>query len=404
MRTGCTIATSLFISCTVLWAGCYDTPENAASVRLAVDEDSAYAVSDSFWVDVQLKGAEGLASDVVSIHFIFHYTNGHLRVLQHEGGDGIRPGSYRANHYPSHAEVEIGAALDSIRQRASGQSLTLARIRLLAEDVTTDDAPAYLSFSNITAYDADGARQGLDGDPTRMTIRSAGGGASTVPELQLFTQHAVQNRLQVKRVTLDQSGWIAIRRAEAGLDTPPVATQWLEAGTHEEIEIPLDGRLNLAEEGLARLRAVLHSDTGTPEQFEYEGPDTPDPPIRRGEKEVGTTFYAQYTASTPESYIDVENQQLTGDYIHINEVIASEPANVVIHRGLKGRPFLPDIIGKVRVEAGSNRDVRVPFFEEETVVCGETLWPMLHVRSVSDDQPYEIDEPIITAPATMLCE
>jgi len=100
----------------------------------------------------------------------------------------------------------------------------------------------------------------------------------------------------------------------------------------------------------------------------------------------------------------VQNQQLTRRTLLVEEVVVSEPADLVIHRGRRDRPFIPGIIGKTRVEPGTNRNVEVPIYEEATIACGETLWPMLHVRSESSDQPYEIDHPLITRPATILCE
>jgi len=402
MKSEYTLAVTVCVLSTLLWVGCYDTGGEDA-VQLAVTNAQTHQVGDTFWVDVQLDGVDAAAAPLTSVNFTLHYTNSHVRLLQHEPGAlAVSSKDYQAANYPSNAEVDVGVSVDSARLGTAAP--TLARFQFRADDVTTDEAPAYLSFSGITAYDAAGNQLVFDGPPARLAIRPTPGTERT-PELQLFTQHAVQNELTVKRVTLDQPGWIVVRPTDSDAEPPPIVAQtWVEAGTHENVTIMLDDAFGLAEQTIARLEATLHRDTGAPKQFEYGGPDAPDPPVRRAGTPVTTSFFAQYTASTPQSSITVQNQQLTRRTLLVEEVVVSEPADLVIHRGRRDRPFIPGIIGKTRVEPGTNRNVEVPIYEEATIACGETLWPMLHVRSESSDQPYEIDHPLITRPATILCE
>lgn len=387
---------------TLLWTGCYDTSTEESPVQLVVGDTQERQVGEAFWVDVRLDGMEETSAPLTSVNFTLHYTNSHVRLLEHEAGALAEVGEFQALNYPSNAEVDVGVTVDSAQYAASAS--TLARFRFQADDVTTDEAPAYLSFSNITAYDAAGNAFTFAGAPTRVTIQSAPG-SQTTPELRLFTQYAVKNQLTAKRVTLDQPGWVVVRTTDSDATASTVVGRtWVEAGTHQDVIIELDEALGLAEKEIARLEATLHHDTGTPKQFEYNGSNTPDPPVQRGSTIVAASFFAQYTDSEPESSITVRNQQLTNRTFIVDEVVASEPADMVIHRGRRDRPFIPGIIGKVRVAPGTNRNVEVPLFDGATVACGETLWPMLHVRSESSDQPYEIDHPLITQPATVLCD
>lgn len=386
---------------TLLWAGCYDTSTEESPVRLVVSDAQAHQVGEAFWVDVRLDRAGETSAPLTSINFTLHYTNSHVRLLDHEPGALAAADGFQALNYPSNAEVDVGITVDSTQYAASAS--TLARFQFQADDVTAEEAPAYLSFSNITAYDVSGNAFAFAGTPTRVTIQPAPGQQQT-PELRLFTQHAVKNQLTAKRVTLDQPGWIVVRTTDADAGATVVGRTWVEAGTHQNVPIELDEALGLAEKEIARLEATLHYDTGTTQQFEYNGPDTPDPPVQRGNSTVATSFFAQYTDSEPASSITVRNQQLANRTFIVDEVVASEPADMVIHRGRRDRPFIPGIIGKVRITPGTSRNVEVPLFDEATVVCGETLWPMLHVRSESSDQPYEIDHPLITRPATVLCD
>lgn len=403
MKSEYVLAAAALVLPTLLWAGCYDTNGEGASMQLAVTNAQAHQVGDAFWVDVRLDGVDEAAAPLTSVNFTLHYTNSHMRLVEHEPGALAVPSKgYQAANYPSNAEIDVGVTVDSARFGAAES--TLARFKFRADDVTTDEAPAYLSFSGIAAYDAAGNALAFDVPPTRMEIRPAPGEELT-PELRLFTQHAVQNELTVKRVSLGQPGWVVVRPTDSNAEEPPIVGQtWVDAGTHENVSITLDDAFGLAEKTIARLEATLHHDTGTPKQFEYDGPDTPDPPAQRAGTPVTASFFAQHTASEPQSSITVQNQKLTGRRLVMDEVVASEPADLVIHRGRRDRPFIPGIIGKARVEPGTNRNIAVSIYDEATIACGETLWPMLHARSESSDQPYEIDHPLITKPATVLCE
>lgn len=403
MKSKSLLAATALVLSTLLGTGCYSTSGESSSLQLTATNAQAHQVGDTFWVDVQLDGMDDAAPRLTSVNFTLHYTNSHVRLVRHQPGAlAASSDGYQAVNYPSNAEIDVGVTVDSVQLGTAEP--TLARIQFRADDVTTDEAPAYLSFSGITAYDASGNRLVFDGPPTRVEIQPAPGEEQT-PELRLFTQHAVQNRLTVKRVTLDQPGWIVVRPTDRNADEPAIVGQtWIDAGTHEGVTIQLDESFGLAEKTIARLEATLHRDTGTPKQFEYSGPNTPDPPVQRGGSPVAASFFAQYTATEPQSSITVQNQRLTGRTLVVDEVVASEPADLVIHRGRRDRPFIPGIIGLTRIEPGTNRNVEVPIYENATVACGETLWPMLHVRSESSDQPYEIDHPLITRPATVLCE
>ncbi len=228
--------------------------------------------------------------------------------------------------------------------------------------------------------------------------------APTSPDVKAAEQYLIDGTVTVKEVVAPEPGWLVLR-LDDGHHAPRLdgvlGTALLRQGVNKNVRI----EVHWVVEGVVRLWAVLHRDTGTPGRFEYEGAGTPDGPVEVEGRTVMTAFSAFEGGAVRESRILVEDQFIADHTVYVDEVYASEPGWLVIHRDNgDNRPRVPGIIAIVPVEEGLNLDVAMPLYAEEVVACGEQIWPMLHVRNVSDDQPYKLDRPIITVPVVNTCQ
>lgn len=228
----------------------------------------------------------------------------------------------------------------------------------------------------------------------------SGTATSLSPELYVSNHFLVDGRVNVSKAALDRPGWVSIWLKE---ETPPklLGKRRIGAGWQTNVEVKVDREFVEAHdhEEISRLQARLHYDRSQEGVFEAEG----DPSVGGEERKVAPSFFLFHTTAIPESHILVSDQDIERRTIVIEEIKASEPCFVVIHRDKGNLPLVPGIIGKTRIEEGVNTNVEVELFENETVQCGEQLWPMLHARSASSDQPYDIDQPIITTSFINVC-
>lgn len=381
--------------------GC--TGEEAPS-PIDMEVQSAPQAGETFWVHVNLPDPMPEGADPVGARFTLRYNNAFVVMVGHEPGPLVQPGDgFRVGHYPANGEVDVSMSLDS-SQVAGSAAGSLARLQFHAKQATSDAAPPYLALTDVEVIDAAGTMQRLDRGPSVRLAIASSSGDRTDSALQIGHQHAVQNKVTVRRVTTPEGGWVVVRGEDANGTLEVIGHTRVESGSHRNVSITLDDEFGLDEKQFAMLEASLYQDAGTASTREVSSASTGDLPVSQGDAVVQTTFFASYVESLPTSRIAVRNQPVEDQTLVLDSVVASEPADVVVHRNNGGRPFVPGIIGKAEVTEGVNTDVRVALFEGETVICGETLWPMLHVRSETKDQPYTIDHPIITEPVTVLCE
>lgn len=401
LRTTLWVCLAIAVSTSVGLLGC--TGGEAPS-PIDLEVQSAPQAGETFWVHVNLQDPMPEGADPVGARFTLRYNNAFVALAGHEPGPLVQSGDgMRVGHYPANGEADVSLSLDRSQAAASAAGY-LARLQFRAKQASSDAAPPYLALTDVEVTDAAGTMQRLDQGPSvRLAIASSSGGR-TDPVLQIGHQHAVQNRVTVRRVATPEAGWVVIRGEEADGALEVIGHARVEPGSHRNVPITLDEEFGLDEKQFAMLEATLYRDTGTANTLEVSNASTADPPMTQGDAVVQKTFFASYVESVPTSSIVVRNQQMNDRALVLDSVVASEPADVVIHRNNGNRPFVPGIIGKAEVEEGVNTNVSVALFEGETVICGETLWPMLHVRSEMKGQPYTIDHPIITKPVTVLCE
>ena len=222
------------------------------------------------------------------------------------------------------------------------------------------------------------------------------------PAIDVADQYVVGNRIVVAQADVKEAGWVVIRWPQAGDGFDVLGVQPVEAGQHRRMTVHLAEQAAEVEGGggVSRAWATLYHDGGQRGVFEAEGADRP---VLREGQPVERAFRLYHTEAIPEAHLFVTDQDMGRGYVLIEEVKMSEPGDVVIHRDKGGVPLVPGIIGKLALEEGTHQNVEVPLFEGERVACRERLWPMLHVRSTSDHQPYDLDQPVITAPVVKTC-
>ena len=214
------------------------------------------------------------------------------------------------------------------------------------------------------------------------------------PDVKIKDQYLIAGQVSVSEVTANASGWLVIRiddgrqqpDGESVLGVAPV-----KPGTTRPLRLPVHWVVDDVEP----MWAVLHADAGTPGTF-----DPADPVLAQ------RAFFLFADEGQRDSRIIADDQAISDRTIVLDEVVATEPGHVVIHRdnGRQTGPRVPGIIAITPVEAGANTDVRLRLYDGEEVACGEVIWPMLHVRNASDDQAYNLDQPIITVPVVHTCE
>lgn len=380
----------------VIVGGCSE--ETSQPLRL--EGASSVQEGDTIWVDVELE--EDVRDGVADVKFLLHYTTAHLEGIQYEMGPLVRAEEARVQHYPSQAAFEVRAPLRSAEGDDGQRKLGRAQFRV--KETAPRDVPSHLLMTDVELLRDDGSmRRIARGDTVRMAIGSFEGTQEQEAALDVGDQYTIEDTIRVGEVVAPDSARILVRGTRPNGTEEIVGQVVVPPGRHQNVAVRIDPDFGLEERKFAFLEAGLYRFTE-----QGEGPESgSDETVRRfesGGQPVQATFTAHYRTSQPESRIVVQNKELDNGTLVVDSVIATEPADLVIHRNKDAGPLIPGIIGKTRVGTGVNADVAVEIFEGETVVCGETLWPMLHVRSESEDQPYEIDYPIITEPVTMRCE
>ncbi len=219
--------------------------------------------------------------------------------------------------------------------------------------------------------------------------------ASIEPVLVVTNQMVVDGRVKIKKVIVPEDGWVVVYRLGEGRKRMGVAP--VHRGMNQQVTVSYPEALD--DYDVVLCEVVVHNDRGQNGVFEEEV----DLPVVVDGRPLLARFFVFKGGEVGDAWILVEDQEVQNRTIVIEEVGVREPSDVVIHRDAGNRPKVPGIIGKTPLEPGVHRNVEVKIYPEEPITCGERLWPMLHVRTVSDDQPFDTDKPIITKSFVILC-
>lgn len=230
---------------------------------------------------------------------------------------------------------------------------------------------------------------------------SSGEDDTDIPAVEANTQGTSNgNQVTISNVVSPENGWIVIHRSNAEGNGPQVpeiiGKSMVEAGVNTDVTIQL-------EEGVSNeetLWAMLHEDTGTLGEYEFDGENGLDLPVTLNDEIVMTSFMISQT----DPAISVSDQVDRGNIFVIGSVSAAEDGWIVIHgpNANNDGPQIPEIIGKAPVSAGVNENVEIVLNEGAEVSTGDNLFPMLHYDTGTDGE-YEfdgqsgLDQPVITA-------
>ncbi|MBO6522805.1 MAG: hypothetical protein JJ971_03185 [Balneolaceae bacterium] len=274
----------------------------------------------------------------------------------------------------------------------------------LEEGVSNNEklwAMLHIDDGTIGEYEFDG-QNGFDGpvifeEEIVMTSFSI---SQTDPMITSEDQVNMGN-IFVVDVNAAEDGWIVIHASNATNDGPQVpeiiGKAPVMAGTNTGVEISVDSEANVQTGDM--LYPMLHFDTGTEGEYEFDGQNGFDGPVLSGTDIVLTSFEVQANMSS----LTAEDQMIMNNSMMV-DVNSDTDGWVVVHRSnaTNDGPQVPEIIGKAHITTGMNTDVEIMFNEGEVVEDGEQLWPMVHYDTGVKGE-YEFDgvgvndQPVITA-------
>lgn len=204
--------------------------------------------------------------------------------------------------------------------------------------------------------------------------------------LTVEDQVMTNNVVNVASVSLDRGGYVVIHASNAAGDGPMVPAiisqpVYLEAGDYTNVEVPLTE--SAAVDAGDTVWVMLHTDTGTEEEYEFDGSNGLDGPITDAEGnvvvqplEITAVNMVAITGS-----LSVDDQAVVDNQLTVGTVELSESGWVVVHASNAAGtgPMVPEIISEpMYLEAGVHENVMVTFKESANVSVGDTVWVMLH--------------------------
>jgi len=232
-----------------------------------------------------------------------------------------------------------------------------------------------VATSGVAAATAAGTQSTASNDVTTEALNA---------QVQFSGQTSGGTTVTVDQVTLSEGGFVTIHDASVGegdvFGSVRGTSAYLEAGTHEDVEITLDEPLSED----ATLVAMAHQDTDGDRSYsfvasngEVDGPYTADG--------GAVTASADATVSATVSAADVPTN---GGTIVVDRVELSEGGFVTIHDAsvTEGAVF-DSILGTSEyLEAGVHENVRITL--DDPVTQNVTLVPMAH-QDTDGDQAYD---------------
>jgi hypothetical protein len=196
----------------------------------------------------------------------------------------------------------------------------------------------------------------------------------------------VEEHLHAHSVLLDAPGFLVIHTEQDGGPGPVTGWIYLEAGWHEEVEVPIGGEGMAAP--TARLWPMMHYDTNLNGEYEFAGGELDGPIVVDGNV---VTFGINATASfvaAPQAVSDT-NQ------LNFSEVLIDAPGYLVIHDDNNGSPG--PVLGFISLPAGLSHNVWVTL-DQGTPSTGQ-VFPMLHFDTDSNGiygfAGGELDGPVV---------
>ena len=176
----------------------------------------------------------------------------------------------------------------------------------------------------------------------------------------------------VAKVISKGPGWMAIHNQENGNVGPVIGVTHLKDGENDNVTVKID-----ASKATPTLYAMLHTDAGAVDTYEFPGPDVP---VTLNGQMVSPSFTTSKGAGSAQNpSITIQDQDVKNGKVMVDRVIANGPGWVDIHvqnpDGTSGKE-----VGYTAVHAGENRNVVVTIDPKQ--VTG-VMYAMLHIDAGS---------------------
>lgn len=276
--------------------------------------------------------------------------------------------------------VDAGDAMDVMVTLKEGEEI---------EDGETLWAMLHTDDGVIGTYEFNGTN-GFDGpimdDNGDIVTDSFMVSVAPMGTLMVDDQVLRNNVVNVTSIELDRSGYLVVHASNEAGDGPMVPEiislpVYLEAGEYTNVEVPLkeDSDINAGE----TVWVMLHTDTGTEEEYEFDGSNGFDMPITdaEGNVVVAPVEITDVTMVAITGSLTVIDQPVVDNQLMVETVTLSESGWVVVHASNEAGdgPMVPEIISEpMYLEAGIHEDVMVTFSESADVSVDDTVWVMLH--------------------------
>jgi hypothetical protein len=202
-----------------------------------------------------------------------------------------------------------------------------------------------------------------------------------------------------------EEGWIVIHASNSAGDGPQlpgiIGKAPVEAGANGTVFVILNEGETVAAGDV--LWPMLHYDTGTDGEYEFDGESGLDGPVFNTEGSIVMTSFA---IQANQSTLTATDQTVMDNSITV-DINADASGWVVVHRDAGSGPVLPGIMAKAPFEAGMS-SVQISF-GDSTVSDGEQLWPMLHydtgaIGEYEFDGQSGLDQPMVVGGAIVMTE
>lgn len=284
-----------------------------------------------------------------------------------------------------------GPMVPDIIGKAWVEAGTSSDVTIQLEEGVSDDETLYAMLHEDTGtigeYEFDG-QNGFDNPVTynEEIVLTSFTIDQTDPMITV-TDQVNQGNTFVMDIDAAEDGWIVIHASNANNDGPEIpgiiGKTWVEAGMNTDVQVMVDAEISDGD----ILYPMLHFDTGTIGEYEFDGQNGFDGPVLSGTDIVVTSFTVQSNTSNL-----IANDQMVTENAIMVDVTSDTDGWVVVHRSNASNdgPMVPDIIGKAWIEAGVNTDVEIMFADSIALEDGEQLWPMVHFDTGTIGE-YEFD-------------
>lgn len=177
------------------------------------------------------------------------------------------------------------------------------------------------------------------------------------PSIEVSDQVSLDGTVTITSAYSDGPGWAVIHVDGGGQPGPVIGQSHLHAGWNYNVKVAID-----AAQATPTLYAMLHTDAGEVQTYEFPGADVP--------------VSVDGQVVTPAFKVDLINaadQLRSGSTVMADSVTAQAAGWLVIHADDGGKPG--PVLGQTQVNDGANANVKVELSGDITPV----LWPMLHV-------------------------